>query len=565
MKSKLFKNEQALAWVVSILLALVIQGNGLFQPLVLTDDIAIHHVWLEGGVEKGFVENDPWLLTAHDIQPYALSSLWQLLGGLLPTLLMGKSLALVLLAITGWCIFQVGSALRSPRAGWIAMGLLFASDAWIGISGGFARSFAWPLVCGFLAAMLLERRAWVAVCLFFSAAFYPVVFVLLVPTYGIFRLCEALRASPKLSWRQTLNARAEWLILVSVFLGAFLVLLKSRELSHHPLVGPQVSLAELQSDPIYGVHGRVPFWPQPSLLPVVQWGLLPWDKAILEPVVRHASAMPTALRGGATVLLTLLTFAVPGAALFWIFRQNSQRGWVLLALALGAVFTFAFASLLLPRLYEPARYVVWSMPVLAVVAWAVVLDVGIGWLKSVRLRVAACLCLALVIASRLPSIRGKGAEDVSEYAALYQELSRTEPGQTIACFPRTGDFIPLLSHRSVFTSYEASHAILFSHYKEMVMDRHAAFVKAFYAETADEVRSFCHERSIQWLVVEEKYYRADLSEGFYFAPFEGQVRQRLKETPVPWLLQHARKSGKEVQSGVFLLNANTLPGWTSQS
>jgi hypothetical protein len=170
----------------------------------------------------------------------------------------------------------------------------------------------------------------------------------------------------------------------------------------------------------------------------------------------------------------------------------------------------------------------------------------------------ALVLLGLVVISRVPAIQGKGAEDMSHYEALYRALFRTGGEEVIACFPRTGDLIPVICHRSVYISHESSHAVLFSRYRELVMERQAALLKAFYSASAADVRVFCNDNNISWLVVEEKYYRPDMEPGVHFAPFEQQLRESLKQTPQPWLLTYARKSGKQVQPGVYLLNTGPI-------
>jgi hypothetical protein len=548
-----------LAFVAACVLTFALQGHTLWSPLLITDDIAQHHVWLDAGEGSGFQPDDPWNAAAKAIQPYVTAAVFQTLRLLLPTLLVGKVLALVNLAVTSLIVFHIGVRLRGTRLGWIAMGLFFISDAWIGISGGFARSFAWPLVSGFVLSMLYGRQGWTAVCLFLAAALYPVVFVLLAPAYGLLWLYEQVTGG---SWRQPGYLPQQWHrywpVVLAVAAGASLVLLKSRELAHNPWVGPQVTLAEIQTDPIYGVGGRVVVWPQSSLLTLLPWTLMPWDKALLEPVLRHAPRLPGMLPKIVPVVLKAVFTLVPCLAWFLVFRRSQGKAWVLLALALGAAATFLLGELLLPRLYEPSRYLTWSMPVLAVLSWAIVFDAMLGVLRPGRARQALLACLALVLAARAPAIRGKGAEDVSEYTALYTELARTGGEEIIASFPRTSDLIPVLCHRSIYISNEASHGVLFSGYRRLVVDRHAALLKAFYSARQEDVRQFCTAQNISWLVVEEKYYRPAMEPGVLFAPFEQQMRDTLKQTPEPWLLTYARKSGKQVQPGVYLLNTGPI-------
>lgn len=545
-----------LAFAASCVLALALQGHTLLRPMLLTDDIAQHHVWLDAGPAGGFRADDPWLASAKAIQPYVTAWVFQSLHLVLPTLLVGKVLALAVHGLTGFLIFQIGRRLGGLRLAWLVMGFFFISDAWIGISGGFARTFAWPVVCGFLLSILAERRDWTAVCLFLAAALYPIVFVLLCPAYGLLWLHE--QAAGKGGWRQALDLplqfRRQWPVLLGIVAGAALVLLKSRELALHPWVGPQVTLAEIQADPIYHQGGRVPVWPPASLGSSMTWFLMPWDKVLLEPVLRHAAKL------GDVVLAVFHVVAgiLPLLALGIVFRRSRRHGVVLLALMISAVVTFELAAILLPKLYEPSRYLTWSFPVLAVLAVAIVLDAALGLLPAGRVRQAGIVFLALAIASRSPSIRGKGAEDVSEYSPLYLELARTGGEEIIASFPRTSDLVPVLCHRSVYVSNESSHGVLFTRYRKLVMERHEALLQAFYSPRQEDVRAFCTDNDISWLVVEDRYYRQDMPPDVHFAPFVERLRDLLKQTPEPWLLNYARKSGKQVQPGVYLLNTGPI-------
>ncbi|MCF7787347.1 MAG: hypothetical protein K9N47_14560 [Prosthecobacter sp.] len=557
-------NLSRLALVISCLLALVIQGHTLLRPMLITDDIAQHHVWLDAGEGSGFLPDDPWISTAKVIQPYVSAAVFSSVRLLLPTLLVGKVIALLLLALTGWLVYRIGQCLGGARLGWIALGLFFISDAWIGLSGGFARSFAWPIVCGFLLALLNGRRGWAALCLFLAAALYPIAFVLLAPAYVLVWLSNQSRHGWRSLYNLRLHLQNHWPVLLAVVAGSTLVLLKSSEISHHPFVGPQVTLAQIQQDPLYGVGGRVPLWPQTPIQAMLPWTLLPWNKTVIEPLTRHLPTLPASVSQGFTVAWQLAALLGVVLALFLVSRRSRGHALVLLALALSGCLTFCLAELLLPRLFESSRYLVWSMPVLAVLSWAVLLDAVFALVPPGRLRPAAFVLLALILASRVPSIRGKGAEDVSEYTALYTQLARTGGGEVIACFPRTGDFIPVLCHRSVFISNESAHAVLFTRYRELVMSRQTAQLKAFYSAKAEDVRTFCQQHNISWLVVEEKYYRPDMEPGLIFAPFEQELRDMLKQTPQPWLLTYARKSGKQVQPGVYLCNTGPILDSTAQ-
>lgn len=526
--------------------------------MLITDDIAQHHVWLDAGPGSGFQANDPWIECSKVYQPYLAAVVYQAVHLMLPTLLVGKAIALAMLALTAFLVFLIGLRLGGRRLGWIAMGLLFISDAWIGMTGGFARSFAWPVVCGFLLGLLSGRNGMTALFLFLAAAFYPMLFILLAPAYAL----NWLYAEACSGWCQTFNMRAQlkafWPLLLAVAAGSALVLLKSREMEMHPHMGPQVTLAQIQTDPLYGVGGRVPLWPQYPLHALLPGSLLPWGKALVEPVQRHLAASSADLAQAGGHVQHLLAVAAFVLALFILWLRSRAKAVAFLAVAVSSMVAFEVAELLLPKLFESSRYIVWSMPVLALLGWSLLLDAAVGLVASERARQMLLVVLAGVFAARSSAIRGKGAEDVSEYAPLYNALVHTGGKEMIACFPRTADLIPVLCHRSVFVSNESSHAVIFTRYRKLVMERHSDLLKAFYSPSAADVRAFCNEHSISWLVVEKKYYRPDMPSGIHFAPFEQKMRDMLKRTPQPWLLTYAKKNGKEVQPGVYLIDAGRI-------
>ncbi len=344
--------------------------------------------------------------------------------------------------------------------------------------------------------------------------------MLLSPAYALVWLSNEARTGWRLTWNLRAQWQAQWPLLLAVAAGGTLVLLKSRQLGLDPLLGPQVTMAQIQSDPLYGMGGRVPLWPQKSLFTMLPWTLLPWDKAVLEPALRHVMAISSGLTKLVQVVLQFASLLVCVLALRIVWRHNREKAVVLLALGASGIITFWLSELLLPRLFESSRYLVWSMPILSVLSWAVVLNSMAAMIPPGRTRQAVLFFMVLALASRAPSIRGKGAEDVSEYAALFTELVRAGDAGMIACFPRTGDFIPVLCHRSVFVSNESSHAVLFSRYRDLVMQRQGAWLKAFYSAKAGEVQDFCRDNRVSWLVVEERYYRLDMEASVHFAPFE---------------------------------------------
>ena len=552
-KSNLFK-----VLFAAIILTFSIHGFTLFEKYLITDDIAQHHIWLDAGTGNGLESNDPWIIASKAIQPYFLSFIDRVAHLCVPTLLVGKCIALLSFALTCVLVFALGKEFANNSVGWVALSLFCISDAWIGMSGGFARAFAWPLVALFLYGSARQNNSLIGLSLFASAALYPIVFVLVLPAWLMILFYDAFFGRDHTetlvrSWNLFHQQRLQLLAIVS---GALLVLLKSHELSTHYMIGSQVSLAELQTSPLYGPEGRWPLWPQSNLLPSLTWSLMPWGKSFFEPLARHINTNSYLVLF--ETIFSFISIVAPLFSLYLVKKTRSRNAFILLSFASSGVVTFLLAKIFLPKLYEPSRYLVWSMPLLAILCWSLLFNHLLSKIKNDKFNKIAVGVFCLLVLTRYAAIRGKGAEDVSEYSFLYQRLSQTKKQDIIASIPRTSDFIPVFANRSIFVSHESSHAVLFSNYRNLVVSRQDLFVEAFYSMKSAAIEEMVSDHGVDWFIVEEKYYTGNLPADFHFAPYKNKIIDSLKLFPEPFLLKFARIYGETLQEGTYLIDAKTL-------
>lgn len=553
--SKLTRSRSKIL-VVSFVLTILVQGSTIFNQFCLTDDIAQHHVWLDAGENTGLRSDDPWLIASHAFQPYVLAAFFKCLHFIFPTLLIGKVIALFALWLTAFLIWEIGKACVGERAGWICLALFFVSDAWIGISGGFARTFAWPIVCLFLLASLKRQLIISCLALFFAAAIYPIVFVLLIPTFLFIALSDWQFQNAS---RSKLIPYNSYLIVPFLLLvcGVILILLKSYELNSHPLVGPQVQHSEIMTDPLFGQHGRWPLWPQPALVTILPWSFMAWGKVLLEPIMRYAEFF--AIKSTViTIVVGVISVTIPVCALAKLFYFNRRAFIVFISLFFSAITVFFAAKLTLPKLYEPSRYLVWSIPVMSVILFSITAEMGVGQIKNISIRRTIYGLSVALILSRIPAIQGKGAEDISEYSKLYSAIRELPPNITIASYPRTSDFIPVVCHRNIYLSHESSHAVIFKNYREIMVSRQHRLISSLYSDDLGAIQKFCREEKIDWFIIEDRYYRKENVFTTHFQPFLDQINGLLENQPTFKLLSLAHQYGQEVQNGVYLLSANVV-------
>jgi|GEM_PF-1774824 len=103
-----------------------------------------------------------------------------------------KILPFVLMPVTVWYLFEFGQSVRDRRTGVVlALGFLFlnlASSSAISIANGMQRSFATPLIIAFIYYLHRQKYLFAAITVFASALIYAPVFVLIVPTWGLYIL-----------------------------------------------------------------------------------------------------------------------------------------------------------------------------------------------------------------------------------------------------------------------------------------------------------------------------------------------------------------------------------------
>jgi hypothetical protein len=223
-------------------------------------------------------------------------------------------------------------------------------------------------------------------------------------------------------------------------------------------------------------------------------------------------------------LLALLALAVALAV-----RRRLRLPPALLALLLASYGLYAAAELLLFRLFLPRRYVMYSLPLLAVLVLA-----ALGaWLLARLPRRGRPWLLTLALAALLltaPALDGVGLDDYSRSSELYAYL-RTLPEDTVvAPFPTLGDGIPMFTGRRVVISYELSNPYFTTYWRELTR-RLNDFFDAYYAPASDlePAARFCRRYAVDVLVIDRRAYHQETithRRGAYFAPFSQGIRDQ---------------------------------------
>ncbi len=287
--------------------------------------------------------------------------------------------------------------------------------------------------------------------------------------------------------------------------------------------GQLVSWADMQGKIEYTAAGRYAIMPIPPMfyelirpwifdLPFTTWGPLPaWILAIF----------------GLGVILFALTRGKWDLDLSAGFRVFGYLFAASLLLYLAAcVFIF--------QLFVPSRYIEFSINVFYCVAIGACIRVAIGTVVSRRISFPVATSLFAILAAL--TLYRVGIYDYSADSALYRFVRTTPKTSLIAGPPDLMDKVLTFGRRKAFVTYELSHT-WYIRYWDVIKKRTFDFFRAYYAKDPAVIREFCRENGIDYLIVRDADFSADLlkknqihpdGSQFAFEPFSSYIDQLVK-------------------------------------
>jgi hypothetical protein len=358
--------------------------------------------------------------------------------GLLPDLLRSRGHARIVLACDAcrfagtvragaivWCASRDAS---KGAALWATAGIVAVLQRIPGIDvppdllgpfhGGLARAWAEPILVLGVAACIVERPLWLAAAAMLGALFYP--------TAAVLTLLQGVAWSIWL-WRERKTLPVQWWRAIGVAVAAVAI---TAYLTFPPATterfGHLFTLPEMWGDNRFGPNGMLRLLPHKSLLASMAAGMNS------SPAVFALCSIWTATY--------LKTWQAKGV----------RAGTALIAAGLVG---YVLAYVVLLRLYEPSRFLLYGSWVGGTVSLATTL--GVALKRSARPRLAQVVWL--FVGFQTVSIRlGVTVKDVMKPyprppSELLSEIRALPPSAVIAGRGEWLTWIPLLTERSVFT------------------------------------------------------------------------------------------------------------------
>lgn len=484
--------------------------SGLTNPYVSNDDVRQQIFWMQQWADPALYPDDPFSQYASAYVPCGVKALY-----LLPVTLgmnavyCSKLLTGGLFVLLGVCLFGIGHRLGGRGLAWTVLGVFWLMPAFLyNMSGGISRSFASPLLALFILSWQRGSARWMGLTLVLQALCIPYICILSTASCVLAGLAGRLR--PGLA--PPFPRAARHLLVVA---GVAAVVLAMNHGFDSAGFGPLTGKADMAGRPEFTEPGRLEIYPQPGI----------FFDAIYYPFERIGLFLEAGLAVGIASLTLILGLAFFfGRKVDW--RGLSARSHSLLFLAATSFGLYAVARMVLLKLFVPDRYISYSLYMLYCLALAICFHAGLRRLFSSPRRAAvAVLCVAVLGGLRL---KDQGLFDYSADAPLYEAARHTPKNALFAGHPNLMDNVLTFGERKVFVSYKLAHPWS-KGWWNFVRPRIDQFFQAYYAADPEEVRAFCRENHIDFLVVDPAQFQPDfIAKRPFFAPFDTTIREMTK-------------------------------------
>jgi hypothetical protein len=482
--------------------------------LVLDDDARQHVYWTARFQDPALFPDD--LLTSFISSPVfdppAYSFLYRLGVQVMDPLPFSQLVTLCLLLLSLWLLDLLSRELIPDRRGRFFLGCLFLFFSLYDASGGFPRTFAFPLFLLFLTFLQRGSILWAAGCLILQALFYPPILLNSLALAGWRLLQRLFRGMGDRKWMRDavslgLAALVTLLLLASVY-GP-----KERE-----ILGRQVTVEEARSMPEFHPEGRSKFF-------------------------RDNLASYLLIGRSGIGLIHLIGFAIILGAMGLSAGLRSIR---VPSLAVDLCWTslvlFGAAHLLLFRLHLPSRYTLYTLPLaLMLVIGASTgsfLETTTPFFSRIRERLHLTRRVGWGVFGLLlvtyVYIQGHYIARVDTQVAVLEPVDmdmlnflKTLPKEAlVAGHPLDMNNVPLIARRKVLANQELSIPYYLGYYTQ-IRQRLFDLFQAYYATTWETVHVFVDRYGVDALVLRKAHFEPSFLRGkIYAEPFDRAVKER---------------------------------------
>ncbi len=511
------------------------QWSSLTNQYVVMDDVRQQTYWMQKWSDPQLFQNDLLTDYAQNYVSWGVQAIYALATPFINPVQFGKILSGILYLVTAGFLFGLGARFKDELTPvFVVCVFFFFGDFMERIAGGIPQSFGYPLLVSYLYFLSGNNLVGAGIALLLASVFIPYVFVLCLVTHGLYLIhnywhtivgifqkrTEQSNASAK-DYETTQEQRFPFIPVSAAFsivlagAGCLLMSLKYVFFKSNQF-GELVTVADMTGKIEYSSLGRYEIFPIPSIFTEF---IRPW---IFDLPFREWGP----IAGWFFVVLGLIVIVYAWTRKRWVTDLSGFKIFGYLFVASFILYFIARAVLF--RLFVPSRYLELSLTIFYCIGAAVCLREAFENLFPRKLIFPILTSLLLVLgAVRLYHV---GIYDYSQDAKLYEFLRSTPKTCLMAGHPELMDNIPTFAQRKAFVTYELSHT-WYTRYWDTIKKRTFDFFRAYYSDNPGEIRSFCREYGINYLLVRDEDFVEERrkSGDVYFQPFGDYIRDSTKK------------------------------------
>ena len=349
-------------------------------------------------------------------------SFYRLLAPVVDPLALSRFMPIVLLALFALYTFRLVRRFSTTFAALMAAGLAITAPTYLDImAGGHQRSFALPMLMAFLHYASIAAWRPVLVVLVLQALFYPMAFLICVPTYALTLVLPGSIAA--------LFQRRQLLIWFGAVVIACVVFLSIKNVfAPDPAVGRILTRVEMEGRPEFYAGGRTGLLPPQGLARDMRDQLVGLSRALSLDYPRVLLRLsPGASKGFVIVPLVLMVIAA------CVVAGRAMAGGavvippILIYFVAAGVVMYILADWLLFRLYLPNRYLLYTVQLSGLLLAGLFVGYLVDRIRASTVRWTLQVLFLVAVAARVDLTRNIGLSDQSAGKPLFEFLRHCRP------------------------------------------------------------------------------------------------------------------------------------------
>jgi hypothetical protein len=511
------------------------QSSALVNKYVINDDAMQHIYWMRQFQNQGLFNNDLLTENARYFLPWGFVFLYRAASYLIDPLIVSKFLSLILFPISAMYVYKLLKQIaNSNYTGFIGAVIFIITATFYKLMiGGHPRAFGFPLLIIFFYYLVRKQYLGAAIVMILQSLLYPVVFLLSTVTY----LCTFIKIREKKIYFDKVYSKI-WFFILATLIGCSL-LISEYIISYNHQLGTMVSRQEVLDHPVFYQKGRFEVLPISPLLSQIKYNLKESifgyrmveyfkENIINSEAVRRYEGIIEPFRPDISVTNEV-------ALIFFVFlllvgiRKKISFPPEIYYLFLSGILWYWISDYLLFKLYRPERYLQYSVRIIGLIFFSVVIGRLIGDIKNSSLKKFLKIATIVLVLLFFHVNKNLALVDLSQNKELYEYLSNLPEDIVIAAHPCLADGIPIFTQKKVFINFELSNP-WYNKYWEIVKKRTFDFFNAYYSEKPRPIYEFCNKNGIDYLVVDKKHFQEGYltDEKVYFEPFQRYISNLLK-------------------------------------